>query len=274
MADPPLCMFRYLTAAFWASPEIAGLGRLPANAIAVAGMVILGFGHPGFWLLGLGLEAAYLFALTTSARFRKLVDAQELDLSEESAAEQRHALAAKLGETAQARLAALEQRTARILQLHRDSEKEDFEIDANRDALKKLGWIYLKLLVAQGNLESIGSSQKEQGLAAKIAALEEDLRDPEITPSLLESKKATLRLLRQRLQSAERREETMEEIESDLARIEAQVDLAHDNAGLRGQGGAVSFNIDLASRLLDDSLYGDSSSSIAELDRAYQQESA
>jgi len=44
-------VFRYFKAAFWAAPEVAGLGRVPVNVLTLAGFGILGFGHAGFWLL-------------------------------------------------------------------------------------------------------------------------------------------------------------------------------------------------------------------------------
>lgn len=267
-------MFRYLKAAFWAAPDVAGIGRLPANAIALAGVGILGIGHPGFWLLGLGLEAAYLFSLTMSRRFRRLVDARELDLTEDAAAVQRQALVAKLGALARARLAGIEAKCEKILQLHRDSQTEDFVVDGNREALKKLSWIYLKLLVARTNLEAIDTAQSQRELSRKIAELRENLREEKLSPSLLESKRATLRILEQRNANLEHREQTLEEIESDLTRIEAQVDLALDNAGMRGKSGTISANIDLVSQLLDDSVYGDSGASIAEIERTYQKEGA
>jgi len=90
-----------------------------------------------------------------------------------------------------------------------------------------------------------------------------------ISRSLRESKEATLRILEQRLANLERREQTLAEIDSDLTRIEAQVDLALENAGMRGKSEAISANIDLVSQLLDDSIYGDAGESVAALDRTY-----
>ena len=45
-------MFRYLKAAFWAAPEVAGLGRLPVNLLLLAGFAILGFGVVIFTFFG------------------------------------------------------------------------------------------------------------------------------------------------------------------------------------------------------------------------------
>lgn len=79
-------MFRYLSAAFFVRPHIPGLGRMPVNVLAVASLGILGFGNPGFWLLGLGLEAAFLTALATHPRFQRLVRAESESRGEVDAA--------------------------------------------------------------------------------------------------------------------------------------------------------------------------------------------
>src|SRR5687768_4792560 len=71
-------MFRYIKEAFWARPELAGLGRIPWNAIAVAGTALLGFGEPAVWLAGAALETIYLYTLATNERFQNWVDATEL----------------------------------------------------------------------------------------------------------------------------------------------------------------------------------------------------
>lgn len=265
-------MFRYLKAAFLAAPEIAGLGRLPANVILLAGFLILGFGHPGFWLLGLALEASYLYTLTTSARFRKLVDADQLQLSESAAASQRLALIAKLAPASRGRLARIEEKCAKVLQLERDAQAEDFTIEGNREALRKLEWLYLKVLVAQQNLHALGGDGSQNELRRKVGVLQSEVGADRLSRSLRESKQATLRILEQRLANLERREQTLAEIDSDLTRIEAQVDLAMDNAGMRGKSEAISANINLVSQLLDESIYGESGSSIAALDRTFRPE--
>src|SRR5262245_16204019 len=79
-------MLRYLKAAFLARPTIAGLGEVPVNLLAVAGVAILGFGCPGFWFLGLVLEAAFVFGLPSQPRFQQWVDAQEAKQQRQSSA--------------------------------------------------------------------------------------------------------------------------------------------------------------------------------------------
>jgi hypothetical protein len=260
-------VFRYLKAAFWAAPEVAGLGRLPVNVLMLGGFAILGFGHPGFWLLGMALEGSYLYALTSSPRFQKVVDAQGRQLNEGAAERQRQALVNKLEPTARGRLEKLTAQCARVLQIESEAQTEETTLAGNREALRKLAWLYLKALVAQQNLRALGNGETE--LRRQIEILRAEAQADRLSRSLRESKAATLRILEKRLANTERREQTLAEIESGLTRIEAQVDLAVDNAGMRGDSGVNFVNIELVSQLLDDSIYGESGDSIAALERRF-----
>lgn len=262
-------MLRYLRAAFWISPRVPGLGRLPVNALAMAGFAILGFGHPGFWLIGLGIEAAWLMGATTSDRFRVLTDAgAEISEVDGSTEEQRQALIARLTPASREQLAALERKSARALRLQTESGVSDVMQELNADALGKLAWFYLKLLVARENLQALGDASTRRELLERVKTVEREL-EGRVSLALRESKGATLKILRQRLAHVDRREESLAEIESDLTRIEAQLDLAVDSAGLRGKGGAVSTDIHFVSQFLDDAVFGEASASIAALDQTY-----
>lgn len=266
-------MFRYLRAAFWARMPVAGLGRVPLNVVAVSGLALLGFGHEGFWLLGAGLEAAYLYTLSASPRFQRVVDAQSVHLKEGEAEKQRALLVARLSQERRARLAELEKKCARIIELDTDSQAESYVLDNNRDALRQMTWLYLKLLVAQQNFVSLqGGDKVEAELQRQIAALESDLREANLSRSLRESKQATLAILEQRRANLDRCEQLLEEIASDLTRVEAQVDLAVEKAGMQGKSEAISANLNLVSQLLDDSVYGEAAPAIAQVERAYEKQ--
>src|SRR5262245_25757470 len=128
-------MLRYLKAAFFLRPVISGLGALPVNLMALAGFGVAGIAHPAFWLLGLGLEAAYLFVLSTNRRFQRVVDGvTELKLQKE-ANEYRELLVGRLGAAARRRLNDLEQKYNRIKRLYQDRELPDYLVETNRDAL-------------------------------------------------------------------------------------------------------------------------------------------
>ncbi|HEX7831235.1 MAG TPA: hypothetical protein VF787_16380 [Thermoanaerobaculia bacterium] len=242
-------MLRYLKEAFWARPELGGFGRIPWNALAVTGVAILGFGEPSIWLAGAALETIYLYALATNPRFQNAVDAVASQQLRDAPA----SVVPNLDAASRERLARLAEKRARVEQLYRDSPEEDFLFDSNREALARLEEIAGRLMVSRRNLLEHGSAT-EADLRSRIAAAERELATGTGSGSLRESREATLAILRQRLRNVQRREETLAEIESDLTRIDAQFDLAIDDATLKGRPTAISANIDLVSHLLDDAL--------------------
>ena len=46
---------------------------MPINKMILAGFGILGFGHPGFWLLGLAYETSYLLTIPGNVRFQNVI---------------------------------------------------------------------------------------------------------------------------------------------------------------------------------------------------------
>ena len=263
-------MLEYLKKAFWAGPNVPGLGKLPVNALAALGLVILGLGHPAFWLLGAGLEAAYLATLASHPRFQRLVDAQSRSETAAQAEAGRQELVASLDPQARKRLALLEEKRDRILQLAHEAQAGDFERESQCDALDRMAWMYLKLLVARHHLEASQVHASEADLKRKIDALQQDMAAAGESSALRESQAATLKILQQRLSNLGRCEQTLKQVDSDLARIEAQVDLALENAGLRGSGAAVTANLEVAGQILDDELYfGDAEPAVMALDAAY-----
>jgi hypothetical protein len=57
--------------------------------------------------------------------------------------------------------------------------------------------------------------------------------------------------------------------ESDLTRVESQVDLILDNAAMQGKPQTISADLDLASDLVSGGMFGDAESAVADLDRSY-----
>jgi len=86
--------------------------------------------------------------------------------------------------------------------------------------LGNLKWVYIKLLIARFHLLTAGTDDSGESLQRKIVLLEKDLQDSQETPALRQSKAATLDILRRRLANVERREQSLEEVESDLTRVD------------------------------------------------------
>jgi hypothetical protein len=263
-------MLDYLKAAFWAGADIPGLGRVPLNVLLVVATGILGFANPGFWLLGAAAEAALLVALATNPRFQRAVAARRHSEAAGAAEVHRQDLLRRLDPVARQRYAALQETCGRVLQVSQDAQAPDFTQESSRDALARLSWIYLKLLVARFHLEASRRQVNESELRRKIGELETALAAPGVTPALRESQAATKKILEQRLDNLEKAQQTQQQVDADLGRIEEQVDLALENANLRGGGAVVTANLELASQTLDDGLYfGDSERDVAALDEAF-----
>ena len=264
-------MLDYLKKAFWAGPAVPGLGRLPVNALATLGFGILGLGHPAFWLLGAGLEAGYLALVATDARFQRWADRQRRTAPVPEATVLKKDLVERLRPESRSRLLALEQKCDRIVEIGRESDAGDFEIASAREALARLSWIHLKLLLARQHLESSRLHASEADLERKIADLEREIgASAEAPSSLRSSQSATLKLLQQRLRNLENCEATLKQVDSDLARIEAQVDLAVESATARGGGSVIAADLELASQTLEDGLdFGEAEATVVALDQAY-----
>lgn len=252
-------MWRYLKSAFFVGVDVPGLGRLPLNALAVGGIGLLGFGEHAIWLLGLGVEAALVSSLAFNKRFQNWVDATSFKRSDDQIAEESAALVKVLPADAKARLTKLQAKCEQTLQMYRNLQSDEFEftIETNREALKKLQRTYLKLLVAKQHLMELDSPDAEQALKSQIANLEVDLQKGNDSPSVHDSKTATLNILKKRFSNLHRKAETLEEIDSDLTRIEAQVDLVRENAGMQSKPQTISADIELASDLVSGGLLND-----------------
>jgi len=262
-------VWRYLKAAFFVGVEVPALGRVPVNALAAAGFLILGFGHPGFWFLGLAAEAAVVPALAFNKRFQKVVDAEDKQLSTGDSQSKRSSLVKLLPGEYQSRLTGLERRCDKVLEVYRNAQAEEFLIDTNREALENLKWVYLKLLIARYHLLTAGTEDTPESLEKRIKSLEGELQNGSESPALRQSRAATLDILKRRLANIQRREQSLEEVESDLTRVESQVDLILDNAAMQGKPQTISTDIELASDLVSGGMFGDAESAVADLDRDY-----
>jgi hypothetical protein len=262
-------VWRYLKAAFFVGMDVPALGRIPINILATAAFGILGFGHPGFWLLGLAAEAAILPSLAFSKRFQNVVDAEDRQLSSDSSEAKRVSLIRFLPADYQKRLTALDRKCDKVVEVYRNAQADQFLIDTNQHALENLKWVYLKLLIARYHLLTAGTEDTPESLQKKIVSLENELRDDQESAALQQSRAATVDILKRRLANIERREQSLEEVESDLTRVESQVDLILDNAAMQGKPQTISSDIELASDLVSGGMFGDAESAVAAIDRDY-----
>lgn len=262
-------MWRYIKSAFFVRVDVPVLGQVPVNALLAGAFAILGFAQPGFWLLGLAVESIVIAGMAFNPRFQKYVQAQQLEIAKNDDESNRRALIQVLDANARDRITLLAAKCSRVLDVFRSQQAEDFIIDTNRDALNSLQWVYLKLLVARHHLLSPPDEDSEVTLKRKITAIENELAEQGTADSLRQSKAATLAILKKRLANFDRREQTLQEIDSDLTRIEAQVDLILENATMSTKPQTISTDIELASDLLGAGVFGADESAVTALDRQY-----
>jgi hypothetical protein len=262
-------VWRYLKSAFLVRVDVPALGHLPVNVLLAAAFLILGIAQPAFWLAGLAVEVALVFSLAFNSRFQNYVHAQELKASREGDDQKRNALFQTLPPESHQRIGQLAAKCARVLDVYRSQQAEDYIIDSNRDALNRLQWTYLKLLVARFHLTSANHTESEQSLQRRISELERELQQTSQPDSLRESKSTTQAIFKKRLQNLQRSGQTLEEVDSDCTRIEAQVDLLLENASIQGKPQTIASDIELASDLLGLGVFGDDEQAVTHLDRKY-----
>jgi hypothetical protein len=238
---------RYLWHAFFARPDIPLL-RLPWNALAVVAAGVAGFWDPSIWGVATAGELIYLFTLASNPGFQHYINAEKAVALRGDTEESRKQLLAKVGGAARQRYAKLEQKRRRLETLYREAGNDDLFADSNTDAMQKLTWLYLNLLVAQRNL-IVAPAADAGELEAQIATCERELAAAP-SEAARASKQATIRLLRERLGNIQHKDTARAEIDADLARIETQLDFALEEATLRGRPAAISANVELTSRLL------------------------
>ena len=214
---------------------------IPPNFFFLAAMGLLGvFASPGFFVLGLGGELAYLWALSQNKRFRTAVEAGE-----------------QVHDPAQARYQGmLLQLTPDQQQRQRDIEARGREIFATLDAapllrshiesLEQLIFLNLKLLLArQAILGVVGTARRDAAkLDAQEADIEKRLTRDDLSPELrrsLEQQKSVIDQRQEAHLSAGRR---LEHVDAELDRIEQQVALIREQALLSSNEDQIGSSLD------------------------------
>ncbi|HJQ39908.1 MAG TPA: hypothetical protein VKB93_22425, partial [Thermoanaerobaculia bacterium] len=239
--------------------------RVPWNALAVVAGLVAGWWDPALWGATAAGEFIYLLTMASNPGFQKHIDERRVVELRGDTEEARRKLLSNVGGAARQRYRKLEEKRERLHALYIQHAGDDLFLDSNREALRKLTWLFLNLLVAQRNF-IIAPKSDERDLQKQIGTLEREMTVPDLTQSLRESKQATLDLLRGRLDNIDHRDSSLAEIDADLARIEAQFDLALEEATLRGRPAAISIGVELTSRMLniEDQVVESSSHRVAE----------
>ena len=189
----------YLKAAFHWQPQVPGLGRMPAHPLALAAFAVLGLANPGFWLLGVAAELAYLFGMASSQRFQKLVRGQQLAASQQSWEERMQQTLDQLGPMGRDRYLRLLAECRQIVGLSEalSEAPQWLTLESHRaGGLNQLLWIFLRLLASRKVLEDNLRRVDRRELEGEIQKLEQRIVKQEKARGESAAESALLRSLR------------------------------------------------------------------------------
>jgi hypothetical protein len=236
----------YLAAAFNARP----LGMpVPPNWFAVAAFGLLGaLVDPGFWLIGAGVEGLYLFALSRSARFRKVVDADAV--AGPSWDSRYEALAAHLGAEARDVQQDVERRCREIVELLARTGASESQLGD----VRQMAWLHLKLLAARASfLQVIAAADREgRDLAEQERRAGERLARGDADDELRRSLEQQLAVIRERRAAHSHALRRRELVEAELERLRQQVALVREQALLATDEQGVASSLDALSASLNE----------------------
>jgi len=235
----------YVRAAFNARP---GGMFIPPNWIGLGVFGFLGVLNPGFWIIGLGCELAYLGWLGTHPRFQRLVTGDHL-LDERRRWQARlYELIRQLPPEDQQRYRALENRCQSILEQQAQGGLSP-GLEEQGEGLGRLVWIYLRLLLTRESIrkiirESPNTPDETARMKERIDKLQQQLQQPSITEDLRKSLTAQIEILQQRQEKKQEAQEKFAFLDAELTRIQEQVELLREQAVLATDPAVVSQRID------------------------------
>jgi hypothetical protein len=248
MAAPKLGFLDYVKAAFRRKVPVPGLGAMPLNPLALGVFAVLGIANPGFWLLGLAAELGYLFALSSSPRFQKLVDAERLVDAQSGWEDRVHLEVGKLTDESRRRYEQVLAQCRRILGISEtlDGSGLGGVRGLRSSSLNQLLMIFLRLLRSR---ELIGENLQgvdRKDIQAEAQRIESRLGqvDRAKDAALARSLEGTLEIQKRRLANLDRARTSLAVIDAELARIEHHVELIREESAVSGKPEVLSDRLD------------------------------
>ena len=239
----------YIAAAFSARPF--GM-PIPPNWFALVAFGLLGaFVDPGFWLIGMGLEGVYLWALSGSPRFQAVVDATEL--SEKRPSDwnaQYHSLLSRLDDAARDAQEQMEEQGSSLMEILTRAGAFPTQLAD----VRQLVWLHLKLLAARAALrEVIDVGEREQhNLHAQHRQVTDRLSRTDLEPELRSSLEGQLEVIRSRKAAHGVASKRCEFVDAEIDRLRQQLSLVREQALLATDEGSVARSVDALSASLNE----------------------
>lgn len=242
----------YLSEAFNANLDIKGMGSIPVNKLFVLGSFLLGFGNPGFWFLGAGLESLYLWFLSTNPRFQKYVQSIQLKEIQEKRSTSISQMISSLEPEFQKRLQRLNASLAEIKRLMNwtSDSANGFLNESKTNTLNQLPAIFLKLLKTKHLMKESLQRIDPNVINDKIKRLNKKLKAAEVSSAVAKSLTGNINLLQKRLDNLEKAKENEVLVEMELQRIENQIDLVREEIAIDSSPEGLSANIDVINSTL------------------------
>lgn len=240
-----LTFWDIVKAAFHLKVPLPGMGKMPVNKFLLAGFGILGFGHPGFWFMGLAYESAYLMFLTSSQRFQNLVHAMSLKEVKDDWQNRQLAILSGLDVESQ-------KRYGKLLSLCREIESagsKDTDVlasvkDFKMEGLNQLLRIFTRLLDSRKNILEIISKVNPADIERDMAAIKARMAKENEGSTVYRSLKGSLDIQMRRMENLQKARESLSVTEAELERIENQISLIAEETALSRNPDLLSTRVD------------------------------
>jgi hypothetical protein len=231
--------WRYIKEAFLARP--IGMWVAP-NLVGLAGFGLLGMTVDwAFLVVGAGLELGYLLMLASNGRFQRWVDAKDSFAAKMNSAQQIARLIVRLGPADQARYKQFEQRCQKILGEQHDVPTAEMQTQA--EGFGKLVYVYLRLLLTRAAILRVLEGASGKSIDVRIGEVQEQLKGAG-TPELQKSLSDQLDILGERKKRHGEAWDKLQFIESELSRIQEQVELIREGMVVATDAGGLARKID------------------------------
>ena len=242
----------YLSEAFNADLDVKGLGSIPLNKLFVMGSAIMGFGNPGFWMLGIALEFIYLWYLSTNPRFQKYIQGKQLLEHKKAQTEKLSQMVYTLEPSFRTRLQKLNSNLKEVNKLMdwNSSDRTGFLNKEKISTLNQLPTLFLKLLKTKQLIQESLSSTKSDSIKNEIKELDKKLAKNNLSPALIKSIEGNKAIQQKRLDNLSQAKENEMLVEMELQRIESQLNLVKEEIALDSSPEGISANIDVINNTL------------------------
>jgi len=253
MTEPSYGFWDYVKAAFLRRARLPGLGHMPLNLTGIAGIALLGLWNPGFWLLGIAVEIAYLVLKASSPRFQKLIQGEALLMQQKGGEQKVQQVIQGLSPPSMDRYRRLLEQCRLIPGLQQGPADPSSTLgDLRGGSLNQLLWLFLRLLSSRELMIGTLAQVSPASLEGDVAKLKERLAQADPESPLGRSLKATLDIQSKRLENLAKAKGSLEVVESELDRIEQQVRLIREESAVSGGPEFISARLDQVSATLSE----------------------